>query len=200
MTEYIVGHVLKAITYYHLLLKICTCSTIRECATIKINHENEVICTQIVMHCATIQICGTNWVNTVQVFWDIINNKFVNSISCIMFKCVTLPHFHTLWVSLIRLAALDLPMYVCVHKLKYIIWLSLSESHHVRSTMKFIFMLDYLICPLYSWKLFKCQTNITSGTWTNHSNTDQKHVITSLPIVSSSRRLEGYMQLFNCSI
>jgi len=65
MTEYIVGHVLKAITYYHLLLKICTCDTIWGWATIKINHKNEVICIRIVMHCATIRICATNWVNTV---------------------------------------------------------------------------------------------------------------------------------------
>jgi len=67
MTEYIVGHVLKAITYHHLLLKICTCSTIQGCATIKINHENEVICTQIVMHWATIRICATNQVNMVYI-------------------------------------------------------------------------------------------------------------------------------------
>jgi len=65
MTEYIVGHVLKAITYHHLLLKICICGTIQGWATIEINCKNEVICTQIVMHCATIQICTTNWVNTV---------------------------------------------------------------------------------------------------------------------------------------
>jgi len=65
MTEYIVGHVLKAITYHHLLLKICTCSTIRGYATIKINHKNKVICTWIVMYCTTIRICATNWVNTV---------------------------------------------------------------------------------------------------------------------------------------
>jgi len=65
MTEYIVGHVLKAITYHHLLLKICTCSTIRGCATIKINHKNKVICTWIVTHWTTIRICATNWVNTV---------------------------------------------------------------------------------------------------------------------------------------
>jgi len=67
MTEYIVGHVLKAITYHHLLLKICTCGTIWGCATIKINHENKVICTQIEMHCTTIWICTTNltWVNKV---------------------------------------------------------------------------------------------------------------------------------------
>ena len=65
MTEYIVGYVLKAVTYYHLLLKICTCNTIRGCATIKINHKNKVICTQIVTHWATIQICATNRVNTV---------------------------------------------------------------------------------------------------------------------------------------
>jgi len=38
MIEYIVGHVLKAITYHHLLLKICTYGIIRGCATIKINH------------------------------------------------------------------------------------------------------------------------------------------------------------------
>jgi len=43
MTEYIVGHVLKAITYHHLLLKISMCGTIWGCATIKINHENKVI-------------------------------------------------------------------------------------------------------------------------------------------------------------
>jgi len=63
--EYIVGHVLKAITYYHLLLKNCTCGTIRECTTIKINHKNKVICTRIVTHWATIWICATNRVNTV---------------------------------------------------------------------------------------------------------------------------------------
>jgi len=45
MTEYIVGHVLKGITYNHLLLKICTCGTIRGCTTIKINHKNKIICT-----------------------------------------------------------------------------------------------------------------------------------------------------------
>jgi len=67
MTEYIVGHVLKAITYHYLLLKIFTCDTIQGCATIKINHENKVICTRIVMHWATIQICTTNRVNTVGV-------------------------------------------------------------------------------------------------------------------------------------
>jgi len=60
MTEYIVGHALKAITYHHLLLKIYTCGTTQGCATIKINHENKVIYTQIVMHCATIQKCATN--------------------------------------------------------------------------------------------------------------------------------------------
>ena len=65
MTEYIVGHVLKAITYHHLLLKICTCGTIRGCTTIKINHKNKVICTRIVTHWATIRICTTNRVNTV---------------------------------------------------------------------------------------------------------------------------------------
>ena len=66
MTDYIVGHILKAITYHHLLLKICTCGTIWGCATIKTNHKNKVICTQIVMHCATtIWICATNQVNTV---------------------------------------------------------------------------------------------------------------------------------------
>ena len=65
MTEHIVGHILKAITYYHLLLKICTCGTIRGCATIKINYENKVICTRIVTHWATIRICATNRVNTV---------------------------------------------------------------------------------------------------------------------------------------
>jgi len=36
MTEHIVGHILKAITYYQLLLKICTCGTIRGCAAIKL--------------------------------------------------------------------------------------------------------------------------------------------------------------------
>jgi len=65
MTEYIVGHVFKAINYHHLLLKICTCSTIRGCTTININHDNKVICTWIVMHWATIWICATNRVNTV---------------------------------------------------------------------------------------------------------------------------------------
>jgi len=65
MTEHIVGHILKAITYYHLRLKICTCNTIRGCATIKINYENKVICTRIVTHWATIRICATNRVNTV---------------------------------------------------------------------------------------------------------------------------------------
>jgi len=65
MTEYIVGYVLKAITYHHLLLKICTCGTIRGCTTIKINPKNKVICTWIVMHCVTIQICATNQVNAV---------------------------------------------------------------------------------------------------------------------------------------
>jgi len=65
ITKRIVGHVLKAITNHHLLLKICTCGTIRRCATIKINYENKVICTQIVTHWATIRICTTNQVNTV---------------------------------------------------------------------------------------------------------------------------------------
>jgi len=59
MTEYIFRHVLKAITCHHLLLKICTCGTIWGCATIKINHENKVICTWIVMHSGTIRICTT---------------------------------------------------------------------------------------------------------------------------------------------
>jgi len=68
MTEYIVGHVLKVITYHHLLLKICTCSTIRGRATIKINHENKFIYTQIVTHWATIRICATNQVNTVHIY------------------------------------------------------------------------------------------------------------------------------------
>jgi len=45
MTEYIVGHILKAITYHHLLLKIFTCGTIQGCTTIKINYKNKVICT-----------------------------------------------------------------------------------------------------------------------------------------------------------
>jgi len=65
MTEHTVGHVLKAITYYHLLQKICTCGTIRGCATIKINYENKVICTRIVTQWATIRICATNRVNMV---------------------------------------------------------------------------------------------------------------------------------------
>jgi len=65
VTEYIVGHVLKVITYHYLLLKICTCGTIRECTIFKFNHENKVICTRIVMHWATIRICATNWVSTV---------------------------------------------------------------------------------------------------------------------------------------
>ena len=65
MTEHIAGHVLKVETYYHLLLKICTCGTIRGCATIKINYENKVICTRIIMHWATIRICTTNRVNAV---------------------------------------------------------------------------------------------------------------------------------------
>jgi len=65
MTEYIVGYVLKAITYHHLLLKISTCGTIRGYATIKINHKNKVICTRIVMHWATIRICTTTRVNMV---------------------------------------------------------------------------------------------------------------------------------------
>jgi len=67
--EYIVGHILKVITYHHLLLKICTCDTIQGCATIKINHENKVICTQIVTHWAAIQICTTNQVNTVCILY-----------------------------------------------------------------------------------------------------------------------------------
>jgi len=65
MTEHIVGHIFKAITYHHLLLKICTCGTIWGCATIKINYENKVICTRIVMHWVTIRICTTNWVNMI---------------------------------------------------------------------------------------------------------------------------------------
>jgi len=65
MTEYIVGHILKAITYHQLLLKICTCGTIQGCTTIKIIHENKVICTRVVMYCTTIRICAINWVNTV---------------------------------------------------------------------------------------------------------------------------------------
>jgi len=68
MTEYIVGHILKAITYHHLLSKICTCGTIRGCATIKINYENKVICTRIVMHWATIRICATNRVFIVYLY------------------------------------------------------------------------------------------------------------------------------------
>jgi len=63
MTEYIDGHVLKAITYHHLLLKFCTCGIIWGCTTIKINHENKVICTRVVTHWATIRICTTNQVN-----------------------------------------------------------------------------------------------------------------------------------------
>jgi len=54
MTKDIVGHVLKDITCHHLLLKICTCGTIRGWATIKIDHKNKFICTRIVMHCGTI--------------------------------------------------------------------------------------------------------------------------------------------------
>jgi len=65
MTECIVAHILKAITYYHLLLKICTCGTIQGCVKIKINYKNKVICTRIVTHWTTIRICATNWVNTV---------------------------------------------------------------------------------------------------------------------------------------
>jgi len=53
---------------YHLLQKICTCSTIWGCATIKIIHKNKIICTRIVTHCATFQICATNRVNTVTGF------------------------------------------------------------------------------------------------------------------------------------
>jgi len=67
MTKYIVGHVLKAITCHHLLLKICICGTIRGWTTIKINHENKGNCTRIVKHCGTIWICATNRVNTVTV-------------------------------------------------------------------------------------------------------------------------------------
>jgi len=54
-----------------LLLKICTCSTIWGCATIKINHENKVICTHIVMHWAIIWICATNWVSMVAIIFYI---------------------------------------------------------------------------------------------------------------------------------
>jgi len=68
MTEYIVGHVLKAITCHHLLLKIGACSTIRGCATIKINYENKVFRTRIVTHCSTIRICATNRVNMVYIY------------------------------------------------------------------------------------------------------------------------------------
>jgi len=68
MTEHIVGHILKAIIYHHLLLKFCTCSAIQGCTTIKINYENKVICTRIVTHCTTIRICTTNWVNMVD-YW-----------------------------------------------------------------------------------------------------------------------------------
>jgi len=67
MTEHIVGHVLKAITYYHLLLKVCTCGTIRGCATININYKNKVVCAQIVIHWTTIRICTTNRVNMVYI-------------------------------------------------------------------------------------------------------------------------------------
>jgi len=77
MTEYIVGHILKAITYHYLLLKNCACGTIRGCTTIKINHKNKFICTRIVTHGATIQICTTNQVNTVLVvvtFFDGMHN------------------------------------------------------------------------------------------------------------------------------
>jgi len=65
MMEYIVGHVLKAITYHHLLLKIYKCGTILECATIKINYEKNVIYTRIVKHWAIIWIYATNQINTV---------------------------------------------------------------------------------------------------------------------------------------
>ena len=78
MTEYIVGHILKAITYHHLLLKICTCGTIQGCATIKINHENKVICTRIVMHWATIWICPTNRVNMVCILCSNMLSKCFN--------------------------------------------------------------------------------------------------------------------------
>jgi len=69
MTEYIIGHVLKAITYHHLLLKICMCGTIWGCTTIKINHKNKVICIWIVILCTTIQICTTNQVNMVLCYY-----------------------------------------------------------------------------------------------------------------------------------
>jgi len=82
MTGHIVGHVLKVVTYHHLLLKICTCGTIRGCATIKINYKNKVICTQIITHWATIWICTTNWVNTVNqnlyLFLTIFNKPLIN--------------------------------------------------------------------------------------------------------------------------
>jgi len=78
MTEHIVEHVLKAITYHHLLLKICTCGTIRGCATIKINHKNKVICTWIVTHCTTIWICATNQVNMAS--WVVLNLLYRYSI------------------------------------------------------------------------------------------------------------------------
>jgi len=83
MIERIAAHILKAITYYHLLLKICICGTIQGCATIKINYKNKVICTQIVTHWATIRICATNRVN--MVLW-MVNKylKILNSTKCLL--------------------------------------------------------------------------------------------------------------------
>jgi len=73
MIEYLVGQVLKTITYHHLLLKVYTCGTIWGCATIKSNHKNKVMCTQIVIHYATIQWFATNWVNMVFCLIKILN-------------------------------------------------------------------------------------------------------------------------------
>jgi len=73
MTEYIVEHVLKVITCHHLLLKICARGTIQGCTTIKINHKNKVICTQILTYCGTIQICTTNRVNNVRISFILAN-------------------------------------------------------------------------------------------------------------------------------
>jgi len=49
MTEYIVGYIFKAITYHHLLLKICTCSTIEGVLQLKLITKIRlfVLCTTI---------------------------------------------------------------------------------------------------------------------------------------------------------
>jgi len=90
MTEYIVGYILKA-TYNLPSLdpKICTCGTIRGCTKIKINHENKVVCTQIVMHWATIRICATNRVN--KVF------NLADFVICQTAKINPIPNFHLIW-------------------------------------------------------------------------------------------------------